>query len=529
VQVNNAMKKGSSGDVIDLMSDDSEAEKDCLISSQDVSNSPENSMVGRVARGLATGIGKLTISLFSHVQSPARARTRNHKLELNLSRIAVGKKVFGAECRIVYKRGMLDVYAQNSRKKAQDTRLFQIDASKDELRVMKFYYHEEHAEDTTVGSFLTLQVHPTKHNKLTTYNTSYDIKTDDDAKQYLVFEFTSAADLRNLLTMMKEEKNWHLEQFSDGSLLKAEAAPDYSASLRHSNQKGVRRRGVSKVTDAFVKNRAEDDVLLVYPFAGDAKKIEEAAEGMPEAGDPKLRGAPGNQKVAHSSIQISAEQDDSSKSSNNNDAVRSEHRRHFLTIQVRDLERLCPGEFLNDTLIDFWIQWYVPLCTGFYVFVDCFACLTKSCWLVFSQRITRHTDPQDNQVHCFSSHFYTTLVDEGIAAVEKWTAKRGINVFKKKFIFIPINDALHWSLCVVVNPGDIHKNGDDDPMSCLLFLDSLKAHRKSKVSNQVRKWLNSEWNRVHGSDVNPDPFNSDGSFPLIAPISKSFLGVLIQV
>jgi Ulp1 family protease len=32
-------------------------------------------------------------------------------------------------------------------------------------------------------------------------------------------------------------------------------------------------------------------------------------------------------------------------------------RGHFLTIREEDLSRLSPGEFLNDTLVDFWMQW----------------------------------------------------------------------------------------------------------------------------------------------------------------------------
>ena len=47
----------------------------------------------------------------------------------------------------------------------------------------------------------------------------------------------------------------------------------------------------------------------------------------------------------------------------------------------------------------------------------------------------------------------TTLKDEGPEAVSSWTAKNNINIFKKKFVFIPVNADLHWSLCVVVNAG----------------------------------------------------------------------------
>ena len=37
------------------------------------------------------------------------------------------------------------------------------------------------------------------------------------------------------------------------------------------------------------------------------------------------------------------------------------------------------------------------------------------------------------------------------SSVASWTKK--IDIFKKKLIFVPVNDDKHWSLCVIVNPG----------------------------------------------------------------------------
>ena len=56
-------------------------------------------------------------------------------------------------------------------------------------------------------------------------------------------------------------------------------------------------------------------------------------------------------------------------------------------------------------------------------------------------------------VHFFTSHFYTTLQDEGVDAVSSWTTNKGIDIFSKRIIFLPINESIHWSLCAVVNPG----------------------------------------------------------------------------
>ena len=71
----------------------------------------------------------------------------------------------------------------------------------------------------------------------------------------------------------------------------------------------------------------------------------------------------------------------------------------------------------------------------------------------------------DPDVHVFTSHFMTTLWKEGPKAVSSWTAKKNIDIFEKKLIFIPVNRDLHWSLCVVVNPGFIGNNYDGDKYS----------------------------------------------------------------
>jgi Ulp1 family protease len=56
----------------------------------------------------------------------------------------------------------------------------------------------------------------------------------------------------------------------------------------------------------------------------------------------------------------------------------------------------------------------------------------------------------------------TTLKEKGPKAVVSWTGKKNINLFQKKLVFIPVNTDLHWSLCVVVNPGLILNNLDCD-------------------------------------------------------------------
>ena len=65
---------------------------------------------------------------------------------------------------------------------------------------------------------------------------------------------------------------------------------------------------------------------------------------------------------------------------------------------------------------------------------------------------------------------------------------------------------------------DEHDNSVGRPF--LLFFDSLKAHAKSKVRQNVIKWLNFEWKRLapEGED-DEKPFASK-DFGIISPRSK---------
>lgn len=161
--------------------------------------------------------------------------------------------------------------------------------------------------------------------------------------------------------------------------------------------------------------------------------------------------------------------------------------------------------------------------------------------LFFFDRLMRKEDRETSPIQVFTSHFYTTLSEEGPTAVESWTAKKNIDIFSKNFVFIPINKHLHWSLCVVVNPGAIESTdsilgqegiGEDgkaklhhseeeleQPVTSLIFLDSLKAHQKKTVLKHVRKWLNAEWKRVKTSSETQDPFKSK-MLDVISPTSK---------
>ena len=115
----------------------------------------------------------------------------------------------------------------------------------------------------------------------------------------------------------------------------------------------------------------------------------------------------------------------------------------------------------------------------------------------------RNDDLETSTVHYFTPDFFTVLEEEGPAAVSSWTAKNNIDIFTKRFVFIPTIESLQWSLYVVVNPGAISNEyvdeddqSDDQDFPCILFLDSLRGRRKARVVNKVRNWLNHEAKRL---------------------------------
>jgi sentrin-specific protease 7 len=80
-----------------------------------------------------------------------------------------------------------------------------------------------------------------------------------------------------------------------------------------------------------------------------------------------------------------------------------------------------------------------------------------------------------------------------------------MDIFSKRYIFVPVNQALHWSLCIVVNPGLITAFNDDDvdvEVPCLIFLDSLQCHSRKEIAQNLHTWLNVEWIRKQNVNEN---------------------------
>ncbi|RHY28874.1 hypothetical protein DYB32_005635 [Aphanomyces invadans] len=161
-----------------------------------------------------------------------------------------------------------------------------------------------------------------------------------------------------------------------------------------------------------------------------------------------------------------------------------------ITLTEGDLGRLEEGEFLNDNLIDFFFKYGTPSpvnTTPWAVVVTDFA---KPCNGVYCyQQLDAW---QQDLMYFFSTHFYTTLVQQqkqesqhqeadkvlttSMAAVNpfdkirRWT--KHISIFTQRFLFVPIND-------------------NDAP--CILFFDSLQCHNKVKIIASLQTYLENEF------------------------------------
>ncbi|KAI0695754.1 hypothetical protein C8T65DRAFT_584023, partial [Cerioporus squamosus] len=83
-----------------------------------------------------------------------------------------------------------------------------------------------------------------------------------------------------------------------------------------------------------------------------------------------------------------------------------------------DLKRLDPGQYLNDTIIEFGLK-------------------------VWLEGLRKDQPELAEQVHVFNSFFYKKLVTkknvaDTYASVRKWTSK--VDIFSKKYIIVPINE-----------------------------------------------------------------------------------------
>eukprot|EP00961_Rhodomonas_salina_P145528 1958483-Rhodomonas_salina.1 len=161
-----------------------------------------------------------------------------------------------------------------------------------------------------------------------------------------------------------------------------------------------------------------------------------------------------------------------------------------------DFARLDPCEFLNDSLIDFHCRW-----------------------------VTKQMQPQvAKRFHIFSSFLHAKLAqdlskEDREADAVKWS--KGVDVFEKDYILIPICQKLHWSLAVVCFPrleGELletaeknHAGGRQQHQAyqvpCILHFNSIRKNVPA-IFQRIRGYLQHFWDVHHAHKHGKRDFES---------------------
>lgn len=147
-----------------------------------------------------------------------------------------------------------------------------------------------------------------------------------------------------------------------------------------------------------------------------------------------------------------------------------------ISISKSDFQLLQPEKFINDTIVDFYIEYLKKI------------------------------KPADARIHFFNSFFSRKLADfenqsepfdakAAFQRVRKWTMK--VNIFQMDYIFIPVNFRLHWSLIVICHPGEVVNFTDEEmenslKVPCILHMDSIKGSHRG-LENRFKSYLCEEW------------------------------------
>ncbi|KAK9450556.1 uncharacterized protein V1518DRAFT_371733 [Limtongia smithiae] len=99
-----------------------------------------------------------------------------------------------------------------------------------------------------------------------------------------------------------------------------------------------------------------------------------------------------------------------------------------IDISVGDLRTLGDRQWLNDNVIDFYLE-------------------------MVTDRSRRHAAQRDRQfpkTFCYTTHFFTTLASKGYLGVARWGKRKQLNMGNIDYIFVPINvHNTHWCVSVI--------------------------------------------------------------------------------
>ncbi|XP_042401761.1 ubiquitin-like-specific protease 1D isoform X1 [Zingiber officinale] len=116
-------------------------------------------------------------------------------------------------------------------------------------------------------------------------------------------------------------------------------------------------------------------------------------------------------------------------------------------------------------------------------------------------------DRPKERYHFFNTYFYKKL-EEAISPkankefekLRRWW--KGVNIFQKSYIFIPVHRDMHWSLVIICIPAK-----EDESGPIVLHLDSLGIHSSHLIFEVIDRYLKEEWSYMNQNSPPQDlPF-----------------------
>ncbi|XP_059649015.1 ubiquitin-like-specific protease 1D [Cornus florida] len=146
-----------------------------------------------------------------------------------------------------------------------------------------------------------------------------------------------------------------------------------------------------------------------------------------------------------------------------------------------DMECLAPETYLSSTVMNFYIRY-----------------------------LQQSTSPKDRarcDYHIFNTYFYKKLKE---AVLNKPSGKetlfvkfrrwwKGVNIFQKAYILLPIHENLHWSLVIICIP-----DKEDESGPIILHLDSLGLHFSNSIFDNIKRFMIEEWNYLNQGEAPSD-------------------------
>ncbi|KAL9251691.1 Ubiquitin-like-specific protease 1D-like protein [Drosera capensis] len=152
-----------------------------------------------------------------------------------------------------------------------------------------------------------------------------------------------------------------------------------------------------------------------------------------------------------------------------------------IDIHYSDLQCLTPEAYLTSPIMNFYIQ--------------------------FLQGPSSPADEARYAYHFFNTYFYKKLQDavsyqknDKVAFFIKFRRWwKGVNIFQKAYILLPIHESLHWSLAIICIP-----DKEDESGPIVLHLDSLGYHSSESIFDNIKRFLKEEWNFLNNDSCPVD-------------------------